>query len=84
MAQVDTLAFETTEEVFCNAIVVRVALTGHTLAEMKVEQTLTVSVGSVLDAAVGVEDETGTRLTAPDSHIEGIKREAGINRSEKA
>ena len=84
MAQVDTLAFETTEEVFCNAIVVRVALTGHTLAEMKVEQTLTVSVGSVLDAAVGVEDETGTRLTAPDSHIEGIKREAGINAVRKS
>ena len=42
MAQVDTLAFETTEEVFCNGVVVGVALTGHTLAEMKVEQTLTV------------------------------------------
>ncbi len=53
MAQVDTLAFETTEEVFCNSVVVGVTLTGHTLAEMKVEQTLTVSVGGVLDAAVG-------------------------------
>ena len=84
MAQVDTLAFETTEEVFCNAIVVRVALTGHTLAEMKVEQTLTVSVGGILDAVVGVEDEAGVRLTAPDSHIEGIKREAGINAVRKS
>ena len=84
MAQVDTLAFETTEEVFCNGVVVGVALTGHTLAEMKVEQTLTVSVGGVLDAAVGVEDETGTRLTAPDSHIEGIKCEAGINAVRKS
>ena len=84
MAQVDTLAFETTEEVFCNGVVIGVALAGHTLAEMKVEQTLTVSVGGVLDTAVRVEYEAGMRLTAPDSHIEGIKREAGINRSEKA
>ena len=75
MAQVDTLTFETTEEVFCNGVVVGVALTGHTLAEMKVEQTLTVSVGGVLDTAVRVEYEAGMRLTAPDSHIEGIKRE---------
>ena len=70
MAQVDTLAFETTEEVFCNSVVVGVTLTGHTLAEMKADQTLTVSVGGVLDAAVGVEDKAGVRLTAPDSHIE--------------
>ena len=84
MVQMDKLAFETTEEVFCNGVVVGVALAGHTLAEMKVEQTLTVSVGGILDAVVGVEDEAGVRLTAPDSHIEGIKREAGINRSEKA
>ncbi len=70
MAQVDTLAFETTEERHCR----RGALTGHTLAEMKVEQTLIVSVGGVLDTAVGVEDEAVVRLTAPDSHIEGINR----------
>ena len=51
---------------------------------MKVEQTLTVSVGGVLDATVGVEDETGVRLTTPDSHIEGIKCEAGINAVRKS
>ena len=33
---------------------------------------------------IRMEYEAGMRLTAPDSHIEGIKREAGINRSEKA
>ena len=45
MAQVDTLAFETTEEVFCSGVVVEVVLTGHTLAEMKVGQTLTGRIG---------------------------------------
>ena len=61
MVQMDKLAFETTEEVFCNGVVVGVALAGHTLAEIKVGQTLMVSVGSVLDAAVRVEDEARVR-----------------------
>ena len=37
-----------------------------------------------MDATVGVEDETGVRLTTPDSHIEGIKCEAGINAVRKS
>ena len=45
MTQVDTLAFETTEEVFSSGVVVEVVLTGHTLAEMKVGQTLTGRIG---------------------------------------
>ena len=57
----DTLAFETTEEVFCNGVVIEVALAGHTLAEMKAGQTLIVSAGGVLDAAVRVEDEARVR-----------------------
>ena len=61
MAQVDTLAFETTEEVFCSGVVAGAVLTGHTLAEMKAGQTLIVSAGGVLDAAVRVEDEARVR-----------------------
>ena len=49
----DQLTLETAEEVFGNGVVIGVHSAGHTLAEMKVEQTLTVSVGGVLDAAVG-------------------------------
>ena len=81
MAQVDTLAFETTEEVFCNGVVVGVALTGHTLAEMKVEQTLTVSVGGVLDTAVEVDNEAVRRWTAI---LRAFERKAGINAVRKS
>ena len=38
-------------------------------------ETLTVSVGGVLDAAVGVEDEAGQRLAAADGHAEGGESE---------
>ena len=31
-----------------------------------------------------MENEAGVRLTAPDSHIEGIEREAGINAVRKS
>ena len=41
----DTLAFETTEEVFSSGVVAGAVLTGHTLAEMKVGQTLTGRIG---------------------------------------
>ncbi len=81
MAQVDTLAFETTEEVFCNSVVVGVTLTGHTLAEMKVEQTLTVSVGGVLDTAVEVDNEAVRRWTAI---LRAFERKAGINAVRKS
>ena len=79
--QVDTLAFETTEEVFCNGVVVGVTLTGHTLAEMKVEQTLTVSVGGVLDTAVEVDNEAVRRWTAI---LRAFERKAGINAVRKS
>ncbi len=81
MAQVDTLAFETTEEVFCNSVVIGVTLTGHTLAEMKVEQTLTVSVGGVLDTAVEVDNEAVRRWTAI---LRAFERKAGINAVRKS
>ncbi len=81
MTQVDTLAFETTEEVFCNGVVVGVTLTGHTLAEMKVEQTLTVSVGGVLDTAVEVDNEAVRRWTAI---LRAFERKAGINAVRKS
>ena len=42
-------------------------------------ETLTVSVGGVLDAAVGVEDEAGQRLAAPDGHAEGGESEICVD-----
>ena len=42
-------------------------------------ETLTVSVGGVLDAAVGVEDEAGQRLAAPDGHAAGGESEICVD-----
>ncbi|MFR8462249.1 MAG: hypothetical protein ACLVEX_14010, partial [Ruthenibacterium lactatiformans] len=38
-----------------------------------------VSVGGVLDAAVGVEDEAGQRLAAPDGHAKGGEGEICVD-----
>ena len=56
MAQMDALALEAAEEVFGHGVVIGIALAGHALPDAAAGETLTVSVGGVLDAAVGVED----------------------------
>ena len=56
MAQMDALALEAAEEVFGHGVVIGIALAGHALPDAEAGETLTVSVGGVLDAAVGVED----------------------------
>ena len=64
MAQMDALVLEAAEEVFGHGVVIGIALAGHALPDAEAGETLTVSVGGVLDAAVGVEDEAGQRLAA--------------------
>ena len=54
MAQMDALALEAAEEVFGHGVVIGIALAGHALPDAETGETLTVSVGGVLDAAVGV------------------------------
>ncbi len=66
----EAFTFQAAEKVLSNSIVVGVALAGHALADAKSSEALTVSGSSVLDAAVGVEEEAGAWLAAPDSHIE--------------
>ena len=63
MAQMDALALEAAEEVFGHGVVIGIALAGHALPDAEAGETLTVSVGGVLDAAVGVEDEAGYGVT---------------------
>lgn len=77
--EMNEFTFEAAEEIFSNGIVVRVALTGHTLADMKLRQTLTKSVGSVLDAPVGMENQTLLRRFPAKSHVESVKSKLCIN-----
>ena len=79
MAQMDALALEAAEEVFGHGVVIGIALAGHALPDAEAGETLTVSVGGVLDAAVGVEDEAGQRLAAPDGHAEGGESEICVD-----
>ena len=79
MAQMDALALEAAEEVFGHGVVIGIALAGHALPDAEAGETLTVSVGGVLDAAVGVEDEAGQRLAAPDGHAKGGESEICVD-----
>ena len=51
MAQMDALALKAAEEVFGHGVVIGIALAGHALPDVEAGETLTVSVGGVLDAA---------------------------------
>ena len=62
--QMDALAFEAAEEVFGNSVVEGVAFARHALPDAEFGEALPVRAGSVLDTAVGVEDEAGQRLAA--------------------
>lgn len=75
----DTFTFEAAEEVFSNSVVIGVALAGHALAESKIDQTLPVSAGSVLDAAIGVKDEALGWAAPANGHSKSGKGEIGIN-----
>lgn len=79
MAQMDAFALKAAEKVFGHGVVIGVALAGHALPDAEGGQALLVSVGGVLDAAVGVKDETGLRPAALDSHIQGGQGKTGVN-----
>ncbi len=49
MAQMDALALEAAEEVFGHGVVIGIALAGHALPDAEAGETLTVSVGGVLE-----------------------------------
>ncbi len=84
MAQMDALALEAAEEVFGHGVVIGIALAGHALPDAETGETLTVSVGGVLDAAVGVEDEAGQRLAARTAMPRAARVRFVSMRSEKA
>ena len=74
MFQIDTFAFEATEEVFGDSVVIRVALAGHALTETEIRQTRAISTDGILDAAIRVEDKVVGRVSAADG---GIQRSEG-------
>lgn len=79
MAHMDALALEAAEEVFGNGVVIRISLAGHALLNAEVDKSLAVSVGGVLDAAVGVENEAGLRLAVLDGYAESVEGEICVD-----
>ena len=55
--EVDQLAFETAEEVFCHGVVVRITPARHALADAIGLQAFAVGPGRILHAPVAVENE---------------------------
>jgi len=77
--QVDALALEAGEEVFGDGVVAGVAFAGHALADSIALQGLTVGGGGVLDAAVGVEDESRRRFLPAHRHGERREGQLGVD-----
>lgn len=75
----DTFAFEAIKEVFSNSVVIRIALAGHALGDAKINETLAEGAGSVLDAAVRVENQASLGTAAVHSHVESGKGKISVN-----
>ena len=69
--QMNQLALEAAEEVFRNSIVVGIAFAGHALEKPKAFKPVTVIKGSILAAAIRVENQPFGRSFSIDGHIQG-------------
>ena len=71
VVEIDQLAFEAAEEIFRNSIVVGIAFAGHALEKPKAFKPVTVIKGSILAAAIRVENQPFGRSFSIDGHIQG-------------
>lgn len=69
----DAFAFEASEEVFGNSVVIGVTFAGHALADNEIRQPQTISVGGILDITVRMEGETGIRMISANGGIQSSK-----------
>lgn len=68
--QINAFAFEAGEEIFRHSIVVGVTFAGHALPKLIVFQSLAISGGGVLQAAVGMENQVGLGFLIAHRHFE--------------
>ena len=69
---IDQLQFEGAPEAFHGGIIVAIALAAHRGEQTSVGQCLTIIVGGVLNAAVGMEEQMGRWLPSEQSHLESF------------
>ena len=77
--EVDQLALEAAEEIFCHGVVVGIALAGHALLDSIGLQPLPEGDRSVLDAPVTVKDEALGRFAAAYRHVEGFQSQGSVD-----
>lgn len=77
---VNQLQFECAPEAFHEGVVIAVGSAAHRRKRAGLGQSLAVSAGGVLDAAIGVEDEAGLGLFAQKGHAQGTQDERGVDR----
>ena len=81
--EVDQLAFEAAEEIFCHSVVVRITLAGHALPDSIGLQALPECGRGVLDAPVTVKDEPLRRFVAAYRHVQGFQSQRSIDTAGK-
>lgn len=77
--EMDQLALETAEEIFCHGVVVGIALAGHALPNSIGLKALPEGPRGVLDALVTVKNEPLGRFTATDCQMEGFQRQGCVD-----
>ena len=77
--EVDQLAFEAAEEIFCHGVVIGIALAGHTLLDSIGLQPLPEGGCGVLDALVTVKDEPLRRFVAAYRHVQGFQSQGSVD-----
>lgn len=77
--EVDQLAFEAAEEIFCHSVVIGITLAGHALLDPIGLQPLPEGDRGVLDAPVTVKDEPLGRFAAAHCHVEGFQSQGSVD-----
>lgn len=81
--EVDQLAFEAAEEIFCHSVVVRITLAGYALPDSIGLQALPECGRGVMDAPVTVKDEPLRRFVAAYRHVQGFQSQRSIDTAGK-
>ena len=71
--------FQTAEEFFSNGVIIRIALSRHTLINMVNGQQLPEDRGTILGTSIRVEDEMIRRILTINRHYESITDKIRIN-----
>src|SRR5438067_2349682 len=75
---VDQLVFEAAPEGFDEGVVIAVALAAHGSNQAMLSEHMTVSGTGKLAAAIGVEDEIGSRAALGQRHAQGGNGQGGV------